>query len=96
MVNNKKLNLIDAKLFIIGRKLNICLIFITELRRNMHYFVMKIPNKRELQQIVINHCKTLTLQILEKSTRNHSKTIFFQSMIQLDHQTFLYILGKIF
>ena len=51
-------------LFIIGRKLHICLVFITQsyfkvpkdLRLNsIHFFIMKIPNKRELQQIVLNH-----------------------------------------
>ena len=64
MINNKKLNLIITKLFIRGRKQNICLVFITEsyfkvpkdVRLNTtHFFIMKIPNKRKLQQIAINH-----------------------------------------
>ena len=64
MINNKKLNSIVTKLFIRGRKLNISLIFITQsyfkvpkdVRNNTtHLFIMKIPNKRELQQIAINH-----------------------------------------
>ena len=64
MVNNKKLNLVVTELFITGRKLNISLIFITQsyfkvpkdVRNNStHFFIMKIPNKRELQQIAINH-----------------------------------------
>ena len=56
----KNLNPIVAELFIVrGRKLKISLIFITQsyfpVPKNitlnpMHYFVMKIPNKRELQQ----------------------------------------------
>ena len=64
MLCNKKLNLIVTELFIRGRKLNISLVFIAQsyfavpksIRLNStHYFVMKIPNKRELQQIAFNH-----------------------------------------
>ena len=64
MINNKKLNSIVTELFIRGRKLNISLVFITQsyfevpkdVRLNStHFFIMKIPNKRELQQIAINH-----------------------------------------
>ena len=60
----KKLHPIVTKLFIRGKKLNILLVFITQsyfkLPKNVrlnstHYFIMKIPNKRELQQIAINH-----------------------------------------
>ena len=60
----KKLHPIITKLFIRGKKLNILLVFITQsyfkLPKNVrlnstHYFIMKIPNKRELQQIAINH-----------------------------------------
>ena len=63
MINNKRLNLIITDLFIRGRKLNI-FVFITQsnfkvprdVRLNStHFFIMKIPNKRELQQIVLNH-----------------------------------------
>ena len=64
MINNKKLNSVVTELFIRGRKLNISLIFNTQsyfkvpkdVRINStHFFIMKIPNKRELQQIAINH-----------------------------------------
>ena len=64
MIHNKKLNSIVTELFIRGRKLNISLVFITQsyfkvpkdVRLNTtHFFIMKIPNKRELQQIAINH-----------------------------------------
>ena len=57
MINNKKLNPIVTELFIRGRKLNISIVFITQsyfkvpkdVRLNStHFFVMKIPNKREL------------------------------------------------
>ena len=64
MINNKKLNPIVTELFIRGRKLNISIVFITQsyfkvpkdVRLNStHFFVMKISNKRELQQIDLNH-----------------------------------------
>ena len=64
MIHNKKLNSVVTELFIRGRKLNISLVFITQsyfkvpkdFRLNTsHFFIPKIPNKRELQQIAINH-----------------------------------------
>ena len=63
MLSNKKHNPIVTKLFIIGSKLNISLVFATQsyfvvpknIRLNYtHYFIMKVPNKQELQQIVFN------------------------------------------
>ena len=64
MIKNNKLNPIVTELFIRGRKLNISIVFITQsyfkvpkdLSLNCtHFFIMKIPNKRELQQITLNH-----------------------------------------
>ena len=64
MINNKKLNSIVTELFIRGRKVNISLVFITQsylkVRKDVrlnttHFFIMKIPNKRELQRTAINH-----------------------------------------
>ena len=64
MINNKKLNPIVTELFIRGRKLNISIVFITQsyfkvpkdVRLNStHFFIMKISNERELQQIALNH-----------------------------------------
>ena len=64
MINNKKINSIITELFIRGRKLKISLAFITQsyfkvpkdVRLNCtHFFIMKIPNKRGLQQIALNH-----------------------------------------
>ena len=62
MINNKKLNPIVTELFIRGRKLNISIITQSyfkvpkDVRLNStHFFIMKIPNKRELQEIALNH-----------------------------------------
>ena len=64
MIDDKKLNAIVTELFIRGRKLNMSLVFSTQscfkapkdVRINFnHFFIMKISNKRELQQIAHNH-----------------------------------------
>ena len=71
MLSNKKLSPKVTELFIRGRKLSITLVFITQfyfavmkhIRLNsMHYFIMKIPSKRELQQIAINHSSDIEFQ----------------------------------
>ena len=59
MISNKKLNQIVTELFIRGRKLNGSTVFIIQsyfkIRKDLRlnsglYFVMKIPNKQQLQQ----------------------------------------------
>ena len=69
MINNKKLNSIVTKLFIRGRKLIISLVFITQsyfkvpkdVRLNStHFFIKKIPDKSELQQIALNHSSDIS------------------------------------
>ena len=79
MINNKKLNSIVTELFIRDRKLNIFLVFITQSYfkvpkdvrlHSVHFFIMKIPNKGELQQTALNIHQTLTLSILLRSTKS--------------------------
>ena len=64
IMTKKKFQAIIKELFIRCRKLNISLVFITqsyfsvpkEVRLNStHYLIMKIHNRRELQQIAIDH-----------------------------------------
>ena len=64
MLSNKKHNPIVTEFFIRSRKLIISLVFITQsysavpknIRLNStHYFIRKIPNKREPQQIAFNY-----------------------------------------
>ena len=64
IMTNKKFQSIIKELFIRCRKLNIGLVFITQsyfsvpkdVRLNStHYFIMKINNKKELQNIATNH-----------------------------------------
>ena len=62
-----------SELFKRGRKLNISIVFITQsyfavpkdIRLNStHYFVIKIPSKRELQQVALNHSSNIDFQDL--------------------------------
>ena len=64
MLSNEKFNSIVTEPVIRGRQLNNSLVFITQsyfavpknVRLNStHYFIMKIPNMKEHQQIAINH-----------------------------------------
>ena len=80
MINDKKLNPVVTELFIGGRKLNITIVFIIQsyskvskdIRLNStHFFVMKIPNKRELQQIALSHSSNFDLiKISLRSIKN--------------------------
>ena len=71
MINNKKLNSVLNELFIRGRKLDIPIAFITQsyfkvpkdVRLNStHFFIMKISNKTELQQIALNHSSDIDVK----------------------------------
>ena len=85
MINNKELNHVVTELFITGRKLNISIVFITQsyfkvpkdVRLNStHFFTMKMPNKRELQEIALNHSSDIDfedfMKIYKKCTAEHS------------------------
>ena len=82
IINNNKLNPIVTELFIRGRKRNISIVFITQsyfkvpkdVRLNStHFFIMKIPNKTELQQIALNHSSDIDfkdfMNIYKKCTK---------------------------
>ena len=73
MLSNKEVNPIVTGLFISDRKLNISLVFITQsyfsLPKNIrlncrHFFIMEIPNKRELQQTAFNHLSDISFKRL--------------------------------
>ena len=93
MINNKKLNPIVTELFIRGRKLNISIFFITQSHFKVtkdvrldspHFFIMKISNRRELQQIATNHSSDIDSKDFIKIYKKC--TVF---MIQLYHQIIL-------
>ena len=106
MLINKKLNAIVTELFISGRKLNISLVFITQsylanqknIRLNStHYFVMKIPNKRELQQVAFNHSSYIDfhdfMNLYKKCTAKPYSALVIDTTL---HQIVLYVLERIF
>ena len=69
IIHHKKLNSTVTELFIRGRKLSISLVFITQSYfrvpedvglNTTHFLISKIPNKKELQQIAINHSSDIS------------------------------------
>ena len=80
MISNKKINPIVTETINRGKKLNVSLAFYTQSHfkvpenvtlNSTHYFIMKIPNKRELQQEMIHLLQEtihliLTLKILQR------------------------------
>ena len=98
MLSNKNLNPVVTELFVRGRKLNISLVFITQsyfdvpknIRLNStHYFIMKIPNKRVLQQIVFNHSSDIDFQdfmnLYKKCTEKPHSFLVINSTVASDN-----------
>ena len=83
-MGNKKFQAIVKELFIRCRQLNISLVFITQsysvpkdVRLNTtHYFIMKINNKRELQNIAINHSADIDYRDFKKIYKECTKGPF--------------------
>ena len=82
IMTNKKIQSIIKELFIRCRKTNISLVFITksyfsvpkDVRLNStHYLIMKINNKRELQNIAINHSADIDYKEFIKIYRECTK-----------------------
>ena len=89
MLSNKKLRV---------RKLNISLVFITQsyfvvpknIRLNStHYFVIKVPSKRGLQQIWFNHFSDIDLQdfmnLYRKSTAEPISFLVIDTTVATDN-----------
>ena len=75
-------NPIVTELFIRGRKRNISIVFIMQsyfkvpkdFRLNStHFFIMKIPNKRELQQIALNNSSDIDFKDFIKIYKKYTK-----------------------
>ena len=82
IVSNKKFQAVVKELFIRCRKLNILLVFITQpyfsvpkvVRLNStHYLIMKINNRRELQNIAITHSADIDYKDFMKIYRECTK-----------------------
>ena len=99
IMTNKKFQAILKELFIRGRKINIYLVFITQsyfsvpkdVRLNSkHCFIMKIDNKRELQNIAINHSADIDFKDFMKIYRECTREPY--SFLTIDihyHQVIL-------
>ena len=98
MINNKKLNPVVAELFIRGRKLNISIVFITQsyfkvpkdVRLNsIHCFIMKILNKRELQQTALSHSSDIDfkdfIKIYKECTKEPYSFLVNDTILQSDN-----------
>ena len=88
IMTNKRFQAIIKELFIRCRKLNISLVFITQsyfsvpkdVRLNTtHYLIMKINNRRELQNIATDHSADIDYQDLKEFTENVQKKQFFDN-----------------
>ena len=85
IMTNKRVKSIIKELFIRCRKLNISLVFITQsyfsvpkdVRLNAtHYLIVKINNKRELQNFAINHSADIDYKDFMKIYRECIKELF--------------------
>ena len=85
IMTNKKFQAIIKELFIRCRKINISLVLITQsyfsvpkdVRLNLrHYFIMKINNKRELQNIANNHSADIDYKDFLKNLQRMYKRTF--------------------
>ena len=86
IMSNKKLQAIIKKLFIRCKKLNISFVFITQsyfsvpkdVRVNStHYLIMKISNKRELKNILINHSADIDYKDFVKIFRECTRKPYY-------------------
>ena len=97
IINNRKLNPEVTELFIRGRKLNISLVFITQsyfkvpkdvTLNSTHFFIMKIRNKKELQQIALNHSSDIDFKdfitIYKKCTAKQHQFLVNDATLALD------------
>ena len=98
MINNKNLNSIVTELFTRGRKLNISFVFITQSYfkvpkdvrlSSSHFFIMIIPNKRELQEIALNHSSDIStrdfIKIHKKCTAEPYSFLVNNAMLASDN-----------
>ena len=90
MLINKKLIPVVTELFIRRKKLNTSLVFITQscftvpknIRLNTTlWFVMKIPNKGELQQIPFNHSSDIDFQEFINLYKKCTEKLYYSLVI---------------
>ena len=82
MKSNKKLSPIVTELFLTERKLDISLVFVSQsyfkvpkiIRLDAtHYFIMKIPIRRDLQQVASSHSSGIEFKDFMKLYKEYKK-----------------------
>ena len=97
MISNKKLNSIVTELFIRGRKLSIFFVFFTQscfkvpkdVRLNFtQFFIVKTPNKGDLQQNALNHLPDINskdfIKICKKNIAELNSFLFNDTTLASD------------
>ena len=86
IMSNEKSQATIKKLFIRCRKLNISLVFITRsyfsvpkdvTLNSIHYLIMKINNRKELQNIAINHSADIDYKDFVRIYRECTRKPYF-------------------
>ena len=86
MINNKKLNPVVTELFLEAENVICLFFFITksyfkvpkEVRLNTaHIFIMKIPNKRELQQIALSNSSEIDFKDFIKIYKKYTAEPYY-------------------
>ena len=82
IMSNKQFQAIIKELFIRCRKMNISLVFITQsyfslpkdlILNSTHYLIMKINNRKELQNIAINHSADIDFDDFVRIYREYTR-----------------------
>ena len=98
IMTNKNFQSIIKELFIRCRKQNISLVFMTQsyfsvpkdVRLNsMHYLIMKVNNKRELQNIAINHLQTLIIILIDYIYNNNLQRMCKRTIFLFDNRNYI-------
>ena len=105
IISNKKHNQIVTEIFIRERKPNISTVFITKSYFTVpkdvrlistHFFIIKIPNKLELQQIAFDHSSDIAFNDFMNIYKNYIAKLHAFLLNNSTLQIILYFLDVIF
>ena len=105
IISNKKHNQIVTEIFIRERKVNISTVFISkpyftvpkDVRLiSTHFFIIKIPNKLELQQIAFDHSSDIAFNDFMNIYKNYIAKLHAFLLNNSTLQIILYFLDVIF
>ena len=105
IISNKKHNQIVTEIFIRERKVNISTVFISKsyftvpkdvILISTHFFIIKIPNKLELQQIAFDHSSDIAFNDFMNIYKNYIAKLHAFLLNNSTLQIILYFLDVIF